>query len=114
MKNSCVDFFVNCKQNNEINYLIVSEKYRVYASISFAILLFAIGVPLWWHTTAVPRVAVPYSGITALSNLNIKIRSRIIIGSTSRTRAQQLTDYIAKAFENSSKEHHITTIIINK
>ncbi|XP_057319220.1 GPI transamidase component PIG-S isoform X2 [Microplitis mediator] len=78
------------------------EKYRLYASISFAFLLLGIGVPLWWHTTAVPRVTLPYSGIAELSNLNIKIRGNILVATTSEERAQFITNQIRTAFENST------------
>lgn len=82
---------------------MISERYRVYASISFAILLIGIGVPLWWQTTAVPRVPLPYTGISALSNLNTSIRSRILIASSSRVRGELLTVHIKNALQNSSK-----------
>ncbi|KAH0562901.1 hypothetical protein KQX54_000919 [Cotesia glomerata] len=78
------------------------EKYRLYASVSFAFLLLGIGVPLWWHTTAVPRVTLPYSGIGELSNLNIKIRGHVIIASASEQHAQVITNQIKMAFENST------------
>ncbi|KAK0167361.1 hypothetical protein PV327_004768 [Microctonus hyperodae] len=84
------------------NNSCIDERYRVYASISFAILLIGIGVPLWWQTTAVPRVPLPYTGISALSNLNTSIRSRILIASSSHARGELLTAYIKNALQNST------------
>ncbi|XP_054011865.1 GPI transamidase component PIG-S [Hylaeus anthracinus] len=76
------------------------EKYRVYASISFAVLLLGIGVPLWWHTTAVQRVPLPYAGIDGLSDLDVKIETKIVIAALSRDRAKMLARDITEAFEN--------------
>lgn len=78
----------------------VDEKYRVYASVSFAVLLLGIGVPLWWHTTAVPRVALPYSGIDELSQLDIRITTKITLAALSHTRAELLAREIKHAFAN--------------
>ncbi|XP_015118142.1 GPI transamidase component PIG-S isoform X2 [Diachasma alloeum] len=78
----------------------VDEKYRVYASISFALLLLGIGIPLWWHTTAVLRVALPYSGIADLSNRDIKILCKITIASISKSHAELLAEEISRKFEN--------------
>ncbi|XP_012270747.1 GPI transamidase component PIG-S isoform X2 [Orussus abietinus] len=75
------------------------EKYRVYASISFAFLLLGIGVPLWWYTTSVPRVPLPYSGIEGLSDLEMKIKTKILIAVVDKRRAETLTEEIRKNFE---------------
>lgn len=78
----------------------VDEKYRVYASISFAVLLLGVGLPLWWHTTAVPRVPLPYTGIDELSQLDIRITTRITLAALSHTRAELLAREIRRAFAN--------------
>ncbi|XP_076180692.1 phosphatidylinositol glycan anchor biosynthesis class S [Ptiloglossa arizonensis] len=78
----------------------VDERYRVYASISFAVLLLGIGVPLWWHTTAVQRVSLPYAGIDGLSNLDVEIKTKLILVAFSRERAETLARNITEAFEN--------------
>ncbi|XP_044002790.1 GPI transamidase component PIG-S [Aphidius gifuensis] len=76
-------------------------KYRVYASISFAVLLLGVGVPLWWHTTAVLRADLPYAGIASLSKLDTKIYCKIYLAAISDNRAKLLTDEITKFFHNS-------------
>jgi len=81
----------------------VSEKYRVYASMSFAVLLLGIGVPLWWHTTTVPRVKLPYSGIDELSQLDIRITTKITVAALSHNRAKLLANEIRRTFENAGK-----------
>ncbi|XP_003401873.1 GPI transamidase component PIG-S isoform X1 [Bombus terrestris] len=80
----------------------VDEKYSVYASISFAVLLLGVGVPLWWHTTAIPRVSLPYAGIEALSDLDINIKTKIVVVALSRDRAESLVHHITNAFKNSN------------
>ncbi|XP_051175486.1 GPI transamidase component PIG-S [Leptopilina boulardi] len=77
------------------------EKYRTYASISFAVLLLGVGIPLWWYTTAVPRVPLPYSGIAALSHHETKIQTDIIVAALSKERAEQLAQEIKSFFEDS-------------
>ncbi|XP_043524096.1 GPI transamidase component PIG-S isoform X3 [Frieseomelitta varia] len=93
----------NAEVSDTIGYdTAVDEKYRVYASISFAVLLLGVGVPLWWHTTAVPRVSLPYAGIEALSDLDINIKTKIVIVALSRDRAESLVHDINDAFKNAS------------
>lgn len=86
-----------------IFFFPLTEKYRVYASVSFAVLLLGVGVPLWWHTTAVPRVALPYTGISELSQLDIRITTRIVIAALSRSRAELLAYEIRRAFANAGE-----------
>lgn len=86
-----------------ITLFFVTEKYRVYASVSFAVLLLGIGLPIWWHTTAVPRVALPYTGIDELSQLDIKITTRITLAALSHIRAELLAHEIRRAFANAGK-----------
>ncbi|XP_012224858.1 GPI transamidase component PIG-S [Linepithema humile] len=78
----------------------MDEKYRVYASMSFAVLLLGVGVPLWWYTTAVPRVALPYAEIDELWELDIRITTKITVAAFSRNRAELLTREIRRAFAN--------------
>jgi phosphatidylinositol glycan class S len=75
----------------------------VYASVSFAVLLLGVGVPLWWHTTAVPRVALPYTGISELSQLDIRITTKITLAALSRDRAELLAREIRRAFANAGE-----------
>ncbi|XP_066602353.1 GPI transamidase component PIG-S-like, partial [Prorops nasuta] len=82
-------------------YSTTDEKCRVYASLSFAVLLLGIGVPVWWYTTTVPRVALPYSGIDQLSHLETGIRTKIIVAALTRNRAEHLANDIRETFKKS-------------
>lgn len=77
----------------------------MYASMSFAVLLLGVGVPLWWYTTAVPRVALPYTEIDELWELDIKITTKIIVAAFSRDRAELLAHEIRRAFANAGERH---------
>jgi len=71
--------------------------------MSFAVLLLGIGVPLWWYTTAVPRVTLPYTEIDELWELDIRITTKITIAAFSRDRAELLTREIRQAFANAGE-----------
>ena len=89
------------EETDTIGYdTIVDEKYRIYASISFAVLLLGIGVPLWWHTTAVPRVPLPYAGIERLTDLDVNIKTKIVVAALSQDRAESLARDIMESFKN--------------
>ncbi|XP_011639275.1 GPI transamidase component PIG-S isoform X3 [Pogonomyrmex barbatus] len=93
-------------QDKSINYdLNMDEKYRVYASMSFAILLLGVGMPLWWHTTTVPRVMLPYTGIDELSQLDIRITTKITVAALSVNRAELLAREIKQTFANAEIYH---------
>ncbi|CAK9803415.1 GPI transamidase component PIG-S [Anthophora quadrimaculata] len=65
-------------------------------------LLLGVGIPLWWHVTAVPRVPLPYHGIEHLSDLEINVRTKLIVVTLSRERGESLTRDITEAFRNTS------------
>lgn len=76
--------------------------------MSFAVLLLGVGLPLWWHTTAVPRVALPYTRIDELSQLDIKINTKITVAAFSRDRAELLAREIKRAFVNAGERYDKT------
>ncbi|OAD57870.1 hypothetical protein WN48_01408 [Eufriesea mexicana] len=80
----------------------IDEKYRIYASISFAVLLLGLGVPLWWHTTTLPRVTLPYDGIEKLSDLEINVKTKLVVVTLSQDRSESLVRDITEAFQNAS------------
>lgn len=80
-----------------------SEKYRIYASISFAVLLLGLGVPLWWHTTTLLRVTLPYDGIEKLSDLEINVKTKFVVVALSQDRGESLVRDITEAFQNASE-----------
>ena len=42
-----------------------------YAALSIGLICLLIGVPIWWKTTEVYRVPLPYGEISALADLTV-------------------------------------------
>lgn len=55
------------------------EDSRMWASIVFGLILFVIGLPLWWHLTTVERVELPTSRIERLNHTSIYVRTNISV-----------------------------------
>ena len=74
------------------------EDIRVYAAMSFAFLLIVVGIPLWWKTTEVYRVHVPYGRIDDLKEIDITfpITVTVVSGKSERT------DFILSHLRNTS------------
>lgn len=49
------------------------------------------------------RVSLPYAGIDGLSNLDVEIKTKLILVAFSRERAETLARNITEAFENTGK-----------
>ena len=56
-----------------------TDKYRLYASASFILLILVLGLPMWWKTTEVYRVQLPYGEIQDLSRVEIMAKSTVYI-----------------------------------
>ena len=50
-----------------------------WSSFSFTVLMIAIGLPVWWKTTEVYRVDLPYDRIDALSNFNLQNKINVVL-----------------------------------
>jgi len=50
-----------------------------YAALSIGLICLIIGVPIWWKTTEVYRVPLPYSEISALADLTVMLFIYLII-----------------------------------
>lgn len=81
-----------------------SEKYRIYASISFVVVLIVIGLPLWWKTTAVYRVSLPYTKIKDLDDLDLYFTTNVTIATLDPSRGQALSKELSTFFKTSSKK----------
>ncbi|XP_069683309.1 GPI transamidase component PIG-S [Periplaneta americana] len=68
-----------------------NEAYRIYAAIAYAVILIVIGLPLWWKTTEVYRVPLPYSRIGALDSLDVVLAMNISISTLDAARGEKLT-----------------------
>lgn len=54
-----------------------SDNHRILSSLAFAFIIVVIGFPMWWKTTEVYRVPLPYDLINALDHEPIQITSKI-------------------------------------
>ncbi|CAH2093448.1 unnamed protein product [Euphydryas editha] len=73
----------------------------MWASASFVGVLIIIGVPLWWKTTEVYRVALPYDKINAFDPMSHFISSELTVLANDDKTAQDIAKQIEKAFEQS-------------
>lgn len=73
-----------------------SDTHRMWAAISFAVMLIVIGIPLWWKTTEVHRATLPYDEIHKLDPLSVNIGMTVYIYSEYPTR----TNLIMQSLED--------------
>uniref|UniRef100_A0A182Q707 GPI transamidase component PIG-S n=1 Tax=Anopheles farauti TaxID=69004 RepID=A0A182Q707_9DIPT len=72
---------------------------HIYATIAFIIVIIVIGVPMWWKTTEVYRVSLPYAEIRALDEEPIKATFRLGLYCQSAERREILAFELRKKFE---------------
>ncbi|XP_049284416.1 GPI transamidase component PIG-S-like isoform X1 [Anopheles funestus] len=72
---------------------------HIYATIAFIVIIIVIGVPMWWKTTEVYRVSLPYSEIRALNDEPIKAMFRLGLYCRSAERREILAFELRKKFE---------------
>ncbi|KAL0868020.1 hypothetical protein ABMA27_008673 [Loxostege sticticalis] len=77
----------------------IEESNRMWASASFVGVLIIIGLPLWWKTTEVYRVALPYDKISSFSELPSIITSELTVLANDEQSASEIVGAIQKAFE---------------
>lgn len=53
------------------NFFFLDKSIQHTAALSFGFICLIIGIPLWWKTTEVYRVNLPYSDIADLSNTKV-------------------------------------------
>ncbi|CAG9558956.1 unnamed protein product [Danaus chrysippus] len=75
------------------------EANRMWASASFVGVLIIIGLPLWWKTTEVYRVALPYDEINAFDTDSHFITTELVVLANDEKTAAKIAEDIAKAFE---------------
>nr|XP_019537101.2 GPI transamidase component PIG-S isoform X1 [Aedes albopictus] len=71
-----------------------------YATLAFIVVIIVIGVPMWWRTTEVYRVPLPYSEIESLDDAPIKATIRMGLFVKSKERRDVLLFELRKKFEN--------------
>ncbi|CAG9791245.1 unnamed protein product [Diatraea saccharalis] len=74
----------------------------MWASASFVGVLIIIGLPLWWKTTEVYRVTLPYDQISAFDQLPRTISTDLKILANDEATASELAALIEVAFEDSN------------
>lgn len=62
-----------------------------------------IGLPLWWKTTDVYRVPLPYSRIAALDSLDVTLAMNISVSTLDAARGDKLIADLKDIFKTSSK-----------
>nr|XP_026487110.1 GPI transamidase component PIG-S isoform X1 [Vanessa tameamea] len=77
------------------------EANRMWASASFVGVLIIIGLPLWWKTTEVYRVALPYDKINAFETDSHYISTELTVLANDDETAQEVARQIEKAFQES-------------
>ena len=75
----------------------------MYSALSFCIMLVLLGIPLWWKTTEVYRVSLPYSQIDELGDLNFQIQMNIHVVTLDEVRGIKLINDLNSIFQVSSK-----------
>lgn len=78
-----------------------NESFRIYAAISYTVILIVIGIPLWWKTTEVYRVPLPFSRIASLNDSDFRIFTNITIATLDGDRGRHLADNLQEIFKTS-------------
>ncbi|CAB3220276.1 unnamed protein product [Arctia plantaginis] len=78
------------------------EYNRMLASASFVGVLIIIGLPLWWKTTEVYRVSLPYDKINSFDSLSHTITAELTVLANDDTTASEIANLIEKAFQDST------------
>uniref|UniRef100_A0A1L8E3R1 Putative gpi transamidase complex n=1 Tax=Nyssomyia neivai TaxID=330878 RepID=A0A1L8E3R1_9DIPT len=78
-----------------------ADKYQIYASIVFIIVIIGIGVPMWWKTTEVYRVNLPYDSINKLTVTPIVSSSSVLIYTPNPARTDLLVRELGDIFKTS-------------
>ncbi|KAJ8712893.1 hypothetical protein PYW08_008197 [Mythimna loreyi] len=93
----------------------VEESNRMWASASFVGVLIIIGLPLWWKTTEVYRVSLPYDKISSFDTLSHSITTELTVLANDEATASEIVGLIEKAFEHSDViKLKITKSILSK
>lgn len=91
------------------------ESNRMWASASFVGVLIIIGLPLWWKTTEVYRVSLPYDKISSFDTLSHSITTELTVLANDDATAAEIISKILNAFEDSDvTKLKITKSLISK
>ncbi|XP_073948011.1 GPI transamidase component PIG-S-like isoform X2 [Choristoneura fumiferana] len=80
---------------------MATESSRMWASASFVGVLIVIGVPLWWSTTEVYRVSLPYKKIYDLTSLPVAIATNLVVLANDDATADEIVKFLETSFQDS-------------
>ncbi|KAH9640550.1 hypothetical protein HF086_001599 [Spodoptera exigua] len=87
----------------------------MWASASFVGVLIVIGLPLWWKTTEVYRVSLPYDKISSFDTLSHSITTELTVLANDEATAAEIIRQIEYAFKDSDvTKLKITKSLISK
>lgn len=78
-----------------------AESNRMWASASFVGVLIIIGLPLWWKTTEVYRVSLPYDKISSFDTLLHSITTEVTVLANDEATAAEVVGLIENEFKDS-------------
>ena len=52
--------------------MITDQNAKTYATLSYALVMIVVGVPVWWHTTDVERAPLPFDRIEEMNLETLK------------------------------------------
>ena len=73
--------------------MISDENSKTFATLSYAVVMLVVGLPVWWQTTDVERAPLPFDKIDEMNQEMLKQVVRITLISDSSD--QEVTDCIA-------------------
>uniref|UniRef100_A0A1B6LI78 GPI transamidase component PIG-S n=1 Tax=Graphocephala atropunctata TaxID=36148 RepID=A0A1B6LI78_9HEMI len=75
-----------------------TEALRMWSAISFALIILGLGIPLWWKTTEVYRVTLPYTEIDELQHLGPRMVVNVSVYTEYPSRTNMRIVELKKAF----------------
>ncbi|KAG4067972.1 hypothetical protein HA402_010658 [Bradysia odoriphaga] len=93
---------------------MLMDNHRIWASLSFIFVIIFFGIPMWWKTTEVYRVSLPFAGIKELSDDPIKVIRNVGIYAKESDRAKLLIGELQKLFVDDISEIRFFEITLPK
>lgn len=72
-----------------------TETLRMWSAISFSLLILGVGIPLWWKTTEVYRVALPFAEIEELQQIKPRVLLNLSVHARDSNRVLELKSALA-------------------
>lgn len=74
-----------------------TETLRMWSAISFSLLILGVGIPLWWKTTEVYRVALPFAEIEELQQIKPLVLVNLSVHAGDSNRVLELKSALASS-----------------